>query len=98
MGCAEVRQAVENLWNAGFAMQSGGFHQKQCGKLCSTWNKVQPDLRSVFLIFGIRRKNGCETWQILSASARGTKTPQKANISPRISHQKSAFRSILQNP
>jgi hypothetical protein len=32
-GCAEVQLAVENLWNAYFAVQSLGFWRGRCGKL-----------------------------------------------------------------
>ena len=33
MGCAEVRGAVENLWNAIFALVFRGFGGGWCGKL-----------------------------------------------------------------
>ena len=39
--CAEHAGAVENLWNAAFAAESGGFWMGQCGNLCSTWNSLE---------------------------------------------------------
>jgi len=33
VGCAEVRGAVENLWNAVFAVGFRGFRAAECGKL-----------------------------------------------------------------
>src|SRR5580698_1297705 len=39
--CAEHAGAVENLWNAPFVAESGGFGMGQCGNLCSTWNSLE---------------------------------------------------------
>jgi hypothetical protein len=33
IGCAEMAGVVENLWNAGFAVQSRGFWLGWCGNL-----------------------------------------------------------------
>jgi hypothetical protein len=33
VGCAEVRTAVENLWNTGFVIGFQGFPRNRCGNL-----------------------------------------------------------------